>query len=589
MSTATIAVDRSVGNQRWLTPGRRWVIFGFAVVGWSAVRAGLGGDIVNTKGFPSLWRFVVAVVNPATSLEFLKLTASSALITLGFAILGTLLSVCLGLAFAPLLSERLWELDAPKSSVGRLARRWLWGATKLGALVPRSLHEVLWALVLVQIYGFAPVVAVIAIGVPFGAVTATVFAETIDEVDPAPYLALRSMGAGRLRSLTWGLAPEIGGELTSYVFYRFECAIRAAAILGIVGVGGLGFQLDASFQSLKYGEMWTLIAALMVLSGLADALSSTIRRRRGGASARCGDVALPPAAGVEDGAEVDGAVEDAGVLDGGAVPSRRGRDPVLVAAVVAMLAAVPFSWWVTGLDVSILWDDRRLALARRVGGELFPPRLGPTGWSGIVGATLDTLAMSLLAIALAAVAALALGAMAARRGDVAQRSASGSRLGTAAWSVVVRTAMLLARAVPPPVWAFLATLVLFPGIWPGVAALALYNAGVLGRLYAETLEEEDPRPREAIEVTGSGRVGSLLYGSMPVGASRLISLGLYRWEVTVRETIAVGVVGAAGLGRLIDSDLAARDFAAVTAAAIAFVVLALLGSWVNVRARRAFR
>ena len=138
--------------------------------------------------------------------------------------------------------------------------------------------------------------------------------------------------------------------------------------------------------------------------------------------------------------------------------------------------------------------------------------------------------------------------------------------------------MLLARAVPPPVWAFLAALVLFPGIWPGVVALGLYNAGVLGRLYAETLEEEDPRPREAIEVTGAGRVESLLYGSLPVGASRLISLGLYRWEVTVRETIAVGVVGAAGLGRLIDSDLAARDFAAVTAAAIAFVVLALIGS-----------
>ena len=66
--------------------------------------------------------------------------------------------------------------------------------------------------------------------------------------------------------MTWGLAPEISGELTSCAFYRFECAIRSAAILGIVGVGGLGFQLDTSFQSLKYDEMWTLIAALMVLS-----------------------------------------------------------------------------------------------------------------------------------------------------------------------------------------------------------------------------------------------------------------------------------------------------------------------------------
>ena len=598
MSTATVPARSAVSTRRWLTPGRRWAIFAGAAIGWSAVRAGLGGDIVNTAGFPSLWKFISAVVNPVTSIEFLQLTASSALTTLCFAILGTALSVCLGLLFAPLLSERLWELDAPKSSFGRVARRGLWGATKLGALVPRSLHEVLWALVLVQIYGFSPVVAVISIGVPFGAVTATVFAETIDEVDPAPYVALRSMGAGRLRSLTWGLMPEIGGELTSYVFYRFECAIRSAAILGIVGVGGLGFQLDASFESLKYGQMWTLIAALMVLSGLADALSSVIRRRRGGASARCGDVALPPPLGVVDTADEQSLStsdlrRSSDPVSGEPAPEapgvRRGRDPVLIAAVIAMFLAVPLSWWFTELDVSILWNDRRLALASKVGGELFPPHLGPTGWSGIIGASLDTVAMSLLAISLAAVAALALGAMAARRGEVVQRSTRLARLGSTAWSVVVRTSMLLARAVPPPVWAFLATLVLFPGIWPGVAALALYNAGVLGRLYAETLEEADPRPREAIEVTGAGRMESLLYGSMPVGASRLISLGLYRWEVTVRETIAVGVVGAAGLGRLIDSDLAARDFAVVTAAAIAFVVLTLAGSWVNIRARRAFR
>ena len=568
------AVERTpIGGVRF-TAGRRWGLVAAIVLAWAAVRAGLTGDIVNGDGAPSLWRFVTAIADPAISTGFLELTARSALTTLGFAVLGTALSVCLGLLGAPLLSERVWELDAPPTATARLRRRWAWGVAKLAALVPRSLHEVLWALVLVQVYGPAPVVAVLAIGVPFGAVTATVFAETIDEADPAPYEALRAAGTGRLRALSWGIAPDVSGALLSYSFYRFECAIRSAAILGIVGVGGLGFQLSASFQSLNYDEMWTLIAALMVLSGLADALSSLIRRRQGGTSARCGDVTVPvpPTPAVA------------------ARPRRAGRrDPVLTVAVLGALAAVPVAWWVTELDVPILWDARRLTLARGVVGEMLPPHLGPSGWSGIVGASLDTLAMSVLAIAIAAAVALAAAVPAARSADRAQRRQPLARATSTAGSWAVRTLLLLARAVPPPVWAFLAALVLFPGIWPGVVALAVYNVGVLGRLYAETLEEEDPRPREAIEVTGAGRLASLAYGSLPVGASRLISLGLYRWEVTMRETIAVGVVGAAGLGRLIDSDLAARDFAAVSAGAMAFVVLTMVGTWVNVRARRAFR
>ncbi len=169
--------------------------------------------------------------------EFLRLTADETLTTLAYAIVGTALSVVGGAAIALLLSQRLWETES-SARWRRALRAIVWNASRLLVAVPRSVHEMLWALLLIQVYGPAPIVAIIAIGVPFAAVSAAVFAETIDETDPTAYRLLRAGGARRLTALAYGLLPDARGDLLSYGFYRFECAIRAAAILGIIGAGG---------------------------------------------------------------------------------------------------------------------------------------------------------------------------------------------------------------------------------------------------------------------------------------------------------------------------------------------------------------
>lgn len=149
--------------------------------------------------------------------------------------------------------------------------------------------------------------------------------------------------------------------------------------------------------------------------------------------------------------------------------------------------------------------------------------------------------------------------------------------------------MLLARAVPAPIWAFLSVLVLFPGIWPGVVGLAVYNLGVLGRLFTEVLEETDSRAADSLRAIGASPTSCFFYGVLPVAGPRLVSLAFYRWEVIVRETVVVGVVGAGGLGRLINEHLAARDFAAVTGALMSVLVIAIAIDEVSARVRRALR
>ena len=149
--------------------------------------------------------------------------------------------------------------------------------------------------------------------------------------------------------------------------------------------------------------------------------------------------------------------------------------------------------------------------------------------------------------------------------------------------------LLLFRAVPAPVWAFLFVLVLYPGLWPGAVALGVYNAGVLGRLFAEAIESQPDDAERAVVLAGGGGIVAWAYGVLPASAPRLVSLTAYRGEVIVRETIVIGVVGAGGLGQLIRDHLVARDFAAVSGVVIALIVLAIGADALGHAVRRTMR
>lgn len=523
---------------RSMSPRTRWSIAAAAAIAWAVARSTTGRDVFNPGGWDSFAEFWASVADPELAIEFLRTTADATSTTASFAVLGTVVSVVVGLLAGPLVSERVWES-------GDRRRSWTWvrrvvrGIVRLAFVVPRAVHEVIGALLLIQIFGFDPWVAILAIGVQFGAVTTKVYGELIDDADPRAFRALRAAGASRIAALSYGIAPAVRRDVVSYGFYRLECAVRSAAVLGIIGAGGLGFQLDLSFESLRYEEIWTLIIALMILSGLADAWSSKVRH-------------------------------DA--------TSRAQRRSWLL-----VVASIPIAAWHVDLRPNALWSARSRRLAGDLIGDLLPPRLGPGGWGELASATIDTLAMSMLATVIAVVGGIVAATVAARpwRRPVPFRSRAAGG--------VTRLILLLFRAVPAPVWAFLVVLVMFPGIWPGAVALGVYNLGVLGRLFAEVFEDHDDRARRQLATTGASSVQQLTYAVLPTTAPRLAALALYRWEVITRETVVVGVVGAGGIGRLIQEHLVARDFAAVLGAIGGLVVLTALIDVTSARLRRSLR
>lgn len=539
---------------------RTWAALVIVAVAWCAYHVGIGRqEILNTRGWPRLQLFFAAAIDPELSPEFLRLTWDATLTTLAYASLGTGLSVVIGLVFGVLASQTWWGIGGRAEYSRRRVRRAGWLATRGALGFPRGMHEVVWGLILVNLLGLNPLVGILAIGIPFGAVTAKVFSELIDESPRPAYDSLRAAGVGRLKSFLYALGPQAFPDLLAYSFYRFECAIRAAAILGIIGAGGLGFQLSLSFSSLKYNEMWTLIYALILISGLADLWSTRLRRPD------------------RNRLLVKGAESDA--------PALR-RDRFLNGSAVAFGLLNLVSALHLKVDLTTLWSQRARGRVGEIAARSFPPELSWEQISVLGGLAVETVAMSILAIAVASSLAVITAFVAARYlGDAANRRAlPGRALGWAA-----RAVLLFCRAVPPPIWALLLLFVLYPGPLPGALALGLYNFGILGRLMAEVVENLDSRPIRALRSQGTVGMKSFLYGVLPLTIPRFGGYSLYRWEVTMREVVVVGLVAAGGLGRLLQEQLAAFNYRAVVVTLLTLIALTIFADLVGSSIRKAIR
>jgi phosphonate transport system permease protein len=151
--------------------------------------------------------------------------------------------------------------------------------------------------------------------------------------------------------------------------------------------------------------------------------------------------------------------------------------------------------------------------------------------------------------------------------------------------VAVRGFLLLLRALSEPIWALIVLFFLFPGVLPGALGLGLYNLGVLGRLMAESTENLDQRPLLALKAQGANAAQVFFYGVLPTALPRFIAFVLYRWEVCIRATVLVGVVGAGGIGRLLAQQIASFDYPAVTTSLLFLIGLSFLVDLIS----RAFR
>jgi phosphonate transport system permease protein len=228
-------------------------------------------------------RFVGGMFPPRLTPDFLALMLRPAIETIQISVAGTVLAVLIGLPLGLLATASLaWRgvLHERARVAGRLALGVVPYAVARAALsVFRSIPEYVWAFMFVRAVGLGAFPGVLAIGVAYGGMLGKVYSEILETVDPRPLELLQSAGAGRLGVVLYGLLPQALPNLVAYTLYRWECAIRASAILGFVGAGGLGQQVELSMRMFRFDEVLTLLAVLFVLVAAVDLLSGRIRAR----------------------------------------------------------------------------------------------------------------------------------------------------------------------------------------------------------------------------------------------------------------------------------------------------------------------
>ena len=221
-------------------------------------------------------RFLRDFLPPRVSPDFLWLIAQDTWRTVAIATAGMALALFLAVPLA-LLSVRVLSLSALSGEMG-MAPRVLRQLVRWALMVLRSVPELVWALVFVRVVGLGATAGVLAIALTYGGMLGKVYADILESGDTHAATSLMRNGSGRLQAFFLALLPQNASELTSYTVYRWECAIRSSAVLGFVGAGGLGQQMDSSMKMFNGSEVSTILLVFMLLVWLADRASAFLRK-----------------------------------------------------------------------------------------------------------------------------------------------------------------------------------------------------------------------------------------------------------------------------------------------------------------------
>lgn len=210
------------------------------------------GDLVS-RMFPPHWAFLKPLTKPVLE-------------TIQIAVWGTLLAAVLAL---PLCF----------AGARNLVPGWLFHTTRQLFNGARGINEIIFALIFVAAVGLGPFAGVLALTVHGAGMLGKFFAEAVEEADRGPIEALRATGASATQVIVFGVLPQVLPSWIAATLYRLEVNLRAATVLGMVGAGGIGFELYSSLKLFQYQDTATCVLVILAMVMSADYLSSRLRAR----------------------------------------------------------------------------------------------------------------------------------------------------------------------------------------------------------------------------------------------------------------------------------------------------------------------
>jgi phosphonate transport system permease protein len=463
-------------------------------------------DIAVTALHPwaELKRLLAGIMRP----DFASVEIRSIVLTVAFAVIGVSLGATTGLALAVIY---------PASR-----------AVRVTALVLRSIHELFWALLLIQVFGLSPLTGILAIALPYTGIFAKVFAEMIEEADLAAVRVL-PVGTSVTSAFAYARLPDLAGRFKTYTLYRLECGLRSTLILGFVGLPTVGYHLESYFKQGYYAQAAALLGVFYVLIGTRRLWART--------------VTLPF---------------------------------LLIGSFLALPATVGASSAMTNI-VRFLGHDIIPAPLRSASlfdwstwaslGAWFRPIL--TGQ--ILPGAWNTLVLSQIALVSMGVMALILFPLVSRRffGPAGQTSG--------------RILLVIVRSTPEYMMAYVLLQLMGPSMLPAIIALAVHNAGIVGYLMGRHADALDYRP------DAPSGLNLYAYETLPRLYGQFLAYMLYRWEIIVRESAIFGILGVRTLGFHVDGAISELRFDVALVLILATVLLCAGIDWISRKLRNALR
>ncbi|MDD4929550.1 MAG: phosphonate ABC transporter, permease protein PhnE [Gallionella sp.] len=257
--------------------------------------------------------------------------------------------------------------------------------------------------------------------------------------------------------------------------------------------------------------------------------------------------------------------------------SRRSPPPAVEFATIALLAGLLALVCASFFSLTIRWGELFGADARRSALEFLsgfaPPELAGSFLAGIAKGILETLSMSALGTGIAFLLGIALALPASGRFGAA------ARLG-------IRLVLNILRSIPELVWAVILLIAAGLGPFAGTLALAVHTTGVLGRLFADALENLPTDAEDTLRINGAKPLAAFFYAALPQILPQLMSYTLYRWENNIRAAAILGVVGAGGLGQMLKYHLSLFQMQQAASVIIAMLLMITLVDGISFWLRR---
>lgn len=415
-------------------------------------------------------------------------------------------------------------------------------ATRFALVAVRTFPELIIAIYAVAVFGYGPFAGFITLVISSVGFLAKLLADEIETMDRAAVEAIEAAGGGLLQRVRYAVLPAVLPRLVGLTLYRLDINFREASVIGIVGAGGIGATLRTALDRYEYGSASAILLLVIAVVLLVEAASGRIREGL--------------VVGSRSEKTVSGSPWRGWLLSGG-------LGAALAASAWVILAETEPSYL---LDAPIVLGD---LLSRS-----FPPDFSilPKLWEPLA----DTIHIATLGTVLALLVGVPLAFLAARN--------------TAPHPISRAFALTLAvgsRSVSSLVWALILVKLIGPGLLAGILAIGLRSVGFITKLLFEAIEEIRPDSVDAVRSCGAGRAAIFRYGVLPQVLPSAASVTLYRWDINIRESPVVGLVGAGGIGILLDAAVNQIAWREATTILVLIFILVLIAETIAGRLRRA--